>query len=543
MSAPGTGTGTRTGTRTDNKSFHRIRQLVRLFLLLAGFGASTLCTDAASATSTPVPRIDEKNWRKLATPNFVLYSNAKEADGRQLLVELETFRHVVSRFLGLTNVQREPALVYLFSDDRGFTDFKPRYEGRPRAVSGFHVADPLGTALALSRQARNESTLRVMFHEYTHLLTARQFRDAPLWAHEGVAEVFSTFEAVGDQFDIGVAVTNHVRYLQKEPPAPIGRLLGIDHDTPDYNEKERAGKFYATSWLLAHHLLFARRGFETNIMARYAALSSTTTNQLDAFTQAFGASPGLIDLSLRQYLMGGKYTIVRQTYPDLADARPVPARLQAGELDYALGRLLLLTQQREAAVALFERAMQHAPADPHPHEALALLAWRDHDVPRIRSHADRAITLGSREAFLYFLAAQARYQAALPQGPVPAQEAPEFEAGRRLCERAVTMDPWLAAAHHLLGIYTLARNPRAPGLALVHVREALRCDPRYQPAQITLIALLTMEREFVTARRMLARLLAGPLPADLRESAKQLGERINQLDPTPARSPVPGSRR
>jgi hypothetical protein len=52
-----------------------------------------------------------------------------------------------------------------------------------------------------------------------------------------------------------------------------------------------------------------------------------------------------------------------------------------------------------------------------------------------------------------------------------------------------------------------------------------------------------MEREFVTARRMLARLLAGPLPADLRESAKQLGERINQLDPTPARSPVPGSRR
>lgn len=476
------------------------------------------------------PREDERNWRKLVTPHFHLYSNARESEGRQLLVELETFRYVVSRFLGLTNVQREPALVFLFGDDRSFVGYKPRYEGRPRPVSGFHVADPLGTALALGRQTRSESTMRVMFHEYTHLLTSRQFRDAPVWVHEGVAEVFSTFEAADDHFDIGVAVTNHVRFLQKEPPSSVWRLLPVDHGSPEYNEQQRAGKFYATSWLLAHYLLFARRGFETNVMAQYAAASSTTTNRHQAFTQAFGASPTLIDLALRQYLLGGKYTIVRQTYPDLAEAQPSTARLAPGELDYALGRLLLLTQQREAAQSRLELALQRAPSDPRPRDALALLAWRDQKPADMRRFSDEAISLGSREAFIYFLASQARYQSAQAlASTAPKDAADSLAQGRELCEKAVAIDPWLAAGHHLLGVYTLALHPRTPALAAAHVNQALRCDPLYQPAHLTRAALLAMDRDYPAARRILAQLLAGPLAADLRESAKQLAERIDRL--------------
>lgn len=498
-----------------------------LLLLLA----SCLPATAAAAKPRPgaasTPREDERRWFKLVTPNFHLYGNTRESDGRSLLQDLETFRYVTSRFLGLTNVQREPALVVLFDGERSFNPYKPRYDGRPRPVSGIHISDPLGNALALEHQSRGDATMRVLFHEYTHLLTSRQFRHAPVWAHEGVAEVFSTFENSGTHYDIGVAVTNHVRFLQKDAPVSLQRLLAVDRDSPDYNEQQRAGKFYATSWLLAHYLIFAKKGFETNIMARYAALCSSTTNEVEAFQLAFGAPPDELGDQLVSYLQGGRYTIVRQTYPDLADARPTKAPLAPGELDFVLGRLLQLTQQPEAATARLREAVRRAPQDPRPLTALALAAWRDRDRAELRRLADHAIALGSQEAFIHFLAAEVRYQelALTPLGP---QRDNTLRSGRTLCERALELDPELAAAHHLLGVYVLAQNPRVPGLAATHVRQAIRVDPQYQPAQLTWASLLAAQGDFGAARQVLARLLASPLSADFRENARQIADQIER---------------
>ncbi len=491
-------------------------------------GALILWGFLPARLSAATPREDERDWRKLVTPNFQLYSNTRDLEGQRLLRELEVYRHFVSRFLGLTNVQREPALVVLFDSERAFTPYKPRYEGKPRAVNGFHVADPLGTALALMRQARGDETMRVLFHEYTHLLTSRQFRDAPVWAHEGVAEVFSTFESAGDHYDIGVAITNHVRSMQRNRPVPVASLLGVGRDSPDYNERDRAGRFYATSWLLAHHLLFGLRGYETDVMARYAAICSTTTNKSQAFRLAFGKVPSAFDADLAEYLKGGRYTLVRQSEPDLEEARPIAVRLDPGELDYALGRLLQLTQQGEAARARMGESLRRAPENPNPRAALALMAWREHRPDEVRSLTDDAIALGSKNAFVHYLGAEVRYQQIMKLVNRGEDQTEALQRGRGRCERAVVLDPELAAAHHLLGVYVLAQNPKAPAIAAMHVREAIRCDPQYLPAQLTWSTLLAAQGQWEAAREAISRLLAGPLPADLREGAQAVSDRIDR---------------
>lgn len=499
----------------------------RLLSLLLAFASLSLA-------AAPASREDERRWFKLVTPNFHLYGNARESDGRALLEDLETFRHVTSRFLGLTNAQRAPALVVLFDSARAFNPYKPRYEGKPRPVSGVHLADPLGNALALERQSRSDDTMRVLFHEYTHLLTARQYRHVPVWAHEGVAEVFSTFENHGSYFDIGVALTNHVRFLQREGPVPVASLLAVDRESPDYNERERAGKFYATAWLVTHHLLFARLGFETNVMARYASLCAATTNHIEAFQLAFGSSPEDLDPPLDRYLQGGRYSIVRQTYPELRDVKPSRNRLDPGELDYVLGRLLQLTQQTDAATARLGESARRAPADPRPRAALAILAWRHHNRPEVRRLADEAIALGSRDPFVHFLASEVRYQD-LALAPNPTDHALALRQGRALCERALELDPELAPAHHLLGVYVLAQNPKSPGLAASHVRQAIKADPQYQPAQLTWASLLAAQGNFGAARQVISRLLASPLPADLRETARQIADQIERAAANPRR--------
>ena len=487
---------------------------------------------ALSVWATLASRAEERerDWFKLLSPNFELYGNGRESEAKHLLRELETFRHVVSRFLGLTNVQRRPALVYFFKDDASFGPFKPRYNDRPATISGFHSEDPLDYVLALSRQTRDTATMHVLFHEYTHLLTSRQFRNAPIWVHEGVAEVFSSFEGRGDRFDIGVAVTNHAYQLQRQPPMPVRALLSVTRDSRDYNEQQRAGPFYASSWLLAHHLLFARRGFESNVVARYAAACASTTNQMLAFQSSFGTSPLELDAALKEYVRGGSYTIVRQSYPDLQEARTRSVPLTPGEWNFALGRLLQMSRQDEAGRQRLLAAADRAPLDPRPFEALALHAWRVGDRSRLRDYTDRALTNHTDHAFLHFLSADLIYQdltrarAESGAAPTPAT----YEAGRARCQRAIALDPWLAPAHHLLGIYLLAENPRAPALAAVHVQRALRCDPFYKPALLTSASLAAAQGNPGRARQILASLLAGPLSEDLRAAARQVAADVER---------------
>lgn len=470
----------------------------------------------------------DESWYKLRSENFEMYTSVREPDAVRLMREVETFRFVVSRFLGLTNVQRRPAMLFYFPNDKAFTPFKPQYNGEARPVSGFHVEDPLDYVLALSRQKKDAATMRVLFHEYTHLLTVRQFRSAPIWVHEGVAEVFATFVDAEKHFDIGVALTNHVRYLQKEGVGSLMALTQVTRDSRDYNEEDRAGRFYATSWLLSHYLLFARRGFETNVMARYAALCSATTNHLEAFRMAFGKPPSDFESDLRAYVRGGNYTIVRQTFPDLKLPEPKRLPLGGGELEYARARLLQMLGRTDEARPRLEKAREVMPLDPRPREALALLAWNADDRSGIRTHAEEALRLGSTDPFVYFLASQSRYQALMADNLPAVARREALAAGRALCEKAVTLDPWLASAHHLLAVYSIAESPRLLPKALNHVADALRCDPQYKPAHLTWASLKAAQGEFAEAKRILARLLAGPLNADLRATAMDLARQVDE---------------
>ncbi len=203
------------------RAARRCGRLFQWLVVAFGLGWSLLVSRGAFAAD------GDASWYKLQSKNFEMFTNVREPDATRLIREVETFRFVVSRFLGLTNVQRRPAMLFYFANDKGFTPFKPQYHGAARAVSGFHVEDPLDYVLALSRQRKDATTMRVLFHEYTHLLTVRQFRSAPIWAHEGIAEVFATFVDGETQFDIGVALTNHVRYLQKEGVGSLVALVNV----------------------------------------------------------------------------------------------------------------------------------------------------------------------------------------------------------------------------------------------------------------------------------------------------------------------------
>ena len=93
-----------------------------------------------------------------------------------------------------------------------------------------------------------------------HLAASRSLGELPLWMGEGLADFYSSFEAVdAKKVRIGTVHQRHLERLQREF-MPLATLTAVDHQSPYYNERNRPGIFYAESWALLHFLRSRERG-------------------------------------------------------------------------------------------------------------------------------------------------------------------------------------------------------------------------------------------------------------------------------------------
>ncbi len=79
----------------------------------------------------------------------------------------------------------------------------------------------------------------------------------PIWLNEGMAEVYSTLKRDGGQIRVGSVPQGRDILLWQKKWLPLAALVALARDSGEYNEKDRAGVFYAQSWLLTHMLMLS----------------------------------------------------------------------------------------------------------------------------------------------------------------------------------------------------------------------------------------------------------------------------------------------
>jgi hypothetical protein len=87
-------------------------------------------------------------------------------------------------------------------------------------------------------------------HEYLHLLVRQAGMRIPLWMNEGIAEVYSTLQPVGQKMRVGTPIQGHMRRLRSDW-LDIRQVLKAE----SYGSEEHVGPFYSMSWAIAHMLL------------------------------------------------------------------------------------------------------------------------------------------------------------------------------------------------------------------------------------------------------------------------------------------------
>ena len=395
-----------------------------------------------------------EQWLKIKSANFDLLTTAGERKGREAILYFEQVRTLFSK-LSQSAAPRLPVRIIAFQSDK---------EYKPYRLNDFATAYYTGSQdrdyIVMGRI--DPELYPVAIHEYAHLIVKHAGLSLPAWLNEGLADVYSTLKPVGAKVLLGEVQLGRYRELQTGKWLDLETLLAVDRQSPHYNEKQKAGMFYAESWALAH-MLYLSDAYRKQF-SQFLALIKPDASQASVFQQVYGKSLHQVRADLEAYLRGTHFNAAvfdvkvekSAEAPEIGPATPLESGL-------ALAGLLAETRKRDEAKAAYESLSRANPREPEIELAMAHLAWMNGDREEIKRHFARAIELGVTNAKVYF------DYAMMLQGEDGKD--PEIAS---LLRKALDLKPDLVEAHYMLGFY--ASNAGRFGEAVVHLREVKKLE-------------------------------------------------------------------
>jgi tetratricopeptide (TPR) repeat protein len=500
--------------------------------ILAALWGSVICSIAAPAVDVP---LEQKHWFETRTAHFNIYSCGLPQDVYKLAGRLEQFCKAYAQLAGAQSVDSPPVIVIAFPDHEAMMPFLPLYQGKPGNLAAFfqHGVDENLIVLSLPESGSPDAGMEVIFHEYTHLLFRRNDQIWPLWLKEGMAEVYSTFQTTGRGARIANPIAYHLQTLQANPLMPLSELFGVTHDSPQYNERERQGMFYAESWLLTHFLMTGDNGQHRARFGQFTTLLRQGQLPVPAFTNAMQASLQAADLGLRRYLEQGVFSPVDLSLASYISA-PISAatrQLTAAEVYFRLGDELLRIDRLDAAETRFTQAQKLAPASPFPEEGLGLLANEREQHETALSHLKTAMQLGSTSFLTYYICAVEDYHATADAKDryvrIKKTQAADI---RDELERCIALMPDFGPVQELSGFFEMMQGERL-ATAGQRLQRAIQLEPENLSYQFSLAQYQYRNRNPNAARQTLEPLLRLNVDAKLRVDAEELLQQINQHYP------------
>jgi tetratricopeptide (TPR) repeat protein len=446
-------------------------------LLLSMLGVWLFAASAIAQTNVPLA---QRRWFETRTAHFNVYSCGSTQDVARVSARLEQFHDAYAQLAGAQAVASPPITVMAFPDVKSMEPFLPLYQGKPINLAGFFRRGNDENLIVLALSA-NEGGLDVIFHEYTHLLLRHNDLIWPPWLQEGMAEIYSTFEATGRGVRIGKPIQHHLRTLAEQSLMPLADLFAVTHDSPQYNEREHQGIFYAESWLLTHYLMVGNPTRKAQF-GQFTVLLRQGQTIEQAFTNAFHASLPAMEAELRNYLQAGKFESLGLVLnSDVSAPRTMNMRnISTVETAFYLGNELMRIGRSDMAEKYFSQAQKIAPTSPLPYEGLGYLAVQDHKTEAAIHFFKQAFDHHSTSFLAHYTYAQEKLrQTADSKDRYTKMEDDLAKEIDSELKKSISIMPNFGPAHHLIGLVEILQGEDLT-LAEQHLRRAIQLEPENQ---------------------------------------------------------------
>jgi hypothetical protein len=301
---------------------------------------------------------------------------------------------------------------------------------------------------------------------------------------------------------------------------PLPELLALTHDSPLYNEGKHRGMVYAESWVLVHFLLSDPS--RSKALAEYTRVTGAGTSAAAAWQQVFGAYDPLPDL--RRYaeqaaVRGYRYHFTEGIETIKGDA----VRLTDAEIEATLGDELIGVRRQEDGEAHLKKAAAMQPPSPRAKALLGLQRVNDGNYDEARRLLLDAASDRSDWLTQYYVAAglgnmipQDRDDAALATADVATQA----------IDAVLAVRPDLPHVLALQGLVAMATQKNVDAAALA-VKRARTLAPGREDYAFLEATLHMMRSDYRNAREILAPMMSGRYPENIRDHARTLmGEAV-----------------
>jgi Tfp pilus assembly protein PilF len=411
-------------------------------------------------------------WNEVQSPNFTVITNGGVSEARKIAGQFEQFRELFKTiFPNMRLDLGKPLVIFALKNEDSMKLFLPGYwevKGRVRP-DGIYVPGEDKHFVAVRTDVQGDFPYHVVYHEYTHAIMNLNFQGLPIWFGEGIAEYFGNATLTDKDVTVGRVPLYHLQVIQQSKLLPVETLLEADHNSPYYNEQNRASVFYAESWAIVHYLMLDPEAAKKKLLFNFLTAWNASGNQVQAAQQTFG---DLKKFGSTMETYARQETFYHVTYKVALHIEPKDYGvrvLSPAEAGAALGEFYVHTQRPNEAQSALEAALQEDPKLPAVHEGLGELALSRQDLDTAETEFARAINLNSTNFISYFFDARSYMR----HGMVSFED---YSGVVAALEKSISMNPNFAPAYSMLAsVY--ATRPETHQKALAAGRKAVLLEP------------------------------------------------------------------
>jgi len=465
------------------------------------------------------------NWIEVRSPHFTVDTNAGEKEARKIADQFEQIRQMFHAAFATMRVDPgQPIVILAAKNENTMKLFLPEeFEVKGHIHHpGLYQPGEDKDYVVMRLDSEGENPFHILYHEYTHALMRLNFTGLPLWLDEGLAEFYGNSQLGEKESKTGTIDPGHLYLLQQSKLIPIETLLEVDHQSPYYNENNRASVFYAESWALVHYLMMDKDARQQQLLKNFLAAWQKSGSQVQAAQEAFGDlkqfGKRIEGYARQQSFMVGLIRSGQEAAEKSYTARGVsPAEATALRGDFFVHHNRL-----EQAQPVLQEAARADPNLAFAHEALGYYHYRLHQLSQADAEIQEALKLGATGFAPQYLHGIFLLQ----QGRMDKESA---EEAKKSLEKAIQLNPQFAPAFEGLS-QAYARFPELQKEAVTAAIKAVQLDPGQHVYAINLTYLLLNSGRYPEARTMAQRLLAAARSTGEKEVANNLLSNIQQAE-------------
>jgi tetratricopeptide (TPR) repeat protein len=470
----------------------------------------------AHATSDP-----NQGWVEVRTAHFTVATNAGDKEGRRIANQFEQIREMFHTAFAKMRVDpAQPIVILAAKNEATMKLFLPEdwaIKGHLHPAGMYQEGEDKHYVL-MRADAEGNNPFHTLYHEYTHALLHLNFSDLPLWLDEGLAEFFGNSTLGSKESYTGTIDRGHLYMLSQSKLLPVETLLQVDHQSPYYNEADRASVFYAESWAVVHYLMLNPDARQKQLLSKFFLALDKSGTQLEAAREAFGDLKAF-DKTIEWYARQTNFQVglVKSKEAEINySVRPLePAEALALRADF-----FSHSHQLALAKPALEQALQLGPNLPFAHEATGYYKYRTDDLPGALAEMQRSIELGAKSFVPFF------YRGVLLARGASQSSDANLQAAASL-EKAMEMNPQFAPAFEALAEARMESEATRKD-AVSPALQAVRLDPSSRQYRLNLANVLIVNNRDAEARIVGQKLLEAARTPEQTSMAQALLKRVDQ---------------